>query len=83
MASVPNSGAAAPPPPVWDARPAGPDHVAYGGFWIRFVAYLIDIILLGVGGGVIGLFFGLSMPGRDVETYDPPPWARSRWDFGW
>ena len=44
--SVPNSGPAAPPPPVWDARPAGGSQVAYGGFWIRLVAYIIDAILI-------------------------------------
>lgn len=30
----------------------------YGGFWIRFVAYFIDAIILNVVGGVIGLFVG-------------------------
>jgi uncharacterized RDD family membrane protein YckC len=33
--------------------PAG----AYGGFWIRVVAYIIDIIILGVVGGVIDAIF--------------------------
>jgi uncharacterized RDD family membrane protein YckC len=30
----------------------------YGGFWIRFVAYFIDAIILNIVGGVIGLFVG-------------------------
>src|SRR5882672_10715594 len=66
MASVPTSGSA-PPPPVWDARPAGPDHVAYGGFWIRFVAYIIDAILLGIVGGVVASLFGVSMMQTDWD----------------
>jgi len=33
--------------------------VAYGGFWIRVLAYLIDAILLSIGGGVLRLVFGL------------------------
>ena len=51
--SVPNSGpAASPPPPVWDAHPAGAAQVAYGGFWIRLVAYIIDAILLSIAYGM-------------------------------
>jgi uncharacterized RDD family membrane protein YckC len=69
MASVPTSGSA-PPPPVWDARPASPDHVAYGGFWIRFVAYIIDAILLGIVGGVIWSIFGFSVLDTDLDHYD-------------
>jgi len=72
MASVPNSGPAAPPPPpVWDAQPAGVGQVAYGGFWIRFVAYIIDAILLGIVGGVVASLFGVSMMQTDWEQYDP------------
>jgi uncharacterized RDD family membrane protein YckC len=70
MASVPTSGSA-PPPPVWDARPASPDHVAYGGFWIRFVAYIIDAILLGIVGGVTWSIFGFSVLDTDLDHYDP------------
>ena len=45
------------PPP--HRRPSGtparsvPDHVAYGGFWIRVVAYIIDGILLTIVCGVV------------------------------
>ena len=70
MASVPNSGSAAPPPPVWDARPVGPDRVAYGGFWIRVVAYIIDAIILTIVGGVLASLFGVSWE-TDWEHYDP------------
>jgi len=45
MASVPNSGAAPPPPPVWDAQP--PETAArYAGFWLRVVAAIVDGIAL-------------------------------------
>lgn len=72
MASVPNSGPAAPPPPpVWDARPVGLDHATYGGFWIRFVAYLIDAILLGLVGGVLWSIFGVPLEETDWDSYDP------------
>jgi uncharacterized RDD family membrane protein YckC len=55
MASVPSTGPAAPPPPVWDARPVD-QHVHYAGFWIRTVAALIDGIILGVIAQVVGYF---------------------------
>ena len=71
MASVPNSGSAAPPPPVWDARPVGPDHVAYGGFWIRVVAYIIDGILLTIVCGVVDRLLGINILTTDWDHYDP------------
>ena len=71
MASVPNSGSAAPPPPVWDARPVGPDHVAYGGFWIRVVAYIIDGILLTIVCGIVDRLLGIDIFASDWEHYDP------------
>ena len=30
----------------------------YGGFWVRVVAYIIDIVLLGLAGGLISVVFG-------------------------
>lgn len=30
----------------------------YGGFWIRFAAYLIDAIVLAIGGGIVGGILG-------------------------
>jgi len=72
MASVPNSGPAAPPPPpVWDARPVGSAQVAYGGFWIRLVAYIIDAILLSIVFGVVGSAVGINVFEADWERYDP------------
>lgn len=71
MASVPNSGSTnPPPPPVWDARPAGSEQVSYGGFWIRLLAYIIDAILLNIIGGILGSFFGIAMWDVDLEHYD-------------
>ncbi len=73
MASVPNSGSAAPPPPpVWDATPPGTTPVGYGGFWIRVVAYIIDAILVSLVLGVIMSVFGLRyMNLNDLGDYDP------------
>jgi len=71
MASVPNSGPAAPPPPVWDAQPAGTTQVAYGGFWIRLVAYIIDAILISIAYGVVGTVMGVNIFNPDIENYSP------------
>jgi len=72
MASVPNSGSAAPPPPPgWDAHPAGPATVAYGGFWIRLVAYIIDAILLTLVVGGLGSILGFNLMETDWERQDP------------
>jgi len=60
VASVPNSSSA-PPPPVWDAQPAGTAQVAYGGFWIRFVAYIVDAILLGIVYYVVATILGIDL----------------------
>ncbi len=70
MASVPNSGSAAPPPPVWDAKPSGPSQTGYGGFWIRVVAYIIDGILLNIAFGIIGAIVGVSMIPVDPTKLD-------------
>lgn len=69
MPSVPNSGPAAPPPPVWDATPAG-QTTGYGGFWIRFVAYLIDAILLNVAFWVIAVVIGVNLIPADPAKID-------------
>ena len=75
MASVPNSGvpnsgpAAPPPPPVWDVHPTGSAQVAYGGFWIRLVAYIIDAILLSIASGIVGSIFGVNIFNPDPENY--------------
>ena len=72
MASVPNSGPAAPPPPVWDAQPAGQSQVAYGGFWIRLVAYIIDAILISLVLGAVASILGVNFMNQEtLEDYDP------------
>jgi uncharacterized RDD family membrane protein YckC len=70
MASVPNSGSSAPPPPVWESRPAGAAIAGYGGFWIRLVAYVIDYVVIVVIGVVFGAVLGfvVGMTGGTKET---------------
>ena len=73
MASVPNSGSATPPPPpVWDATPPASTPVGYGGFWIRFVAYIIDAILISLVFGVVTSIFGVRyVEMDDLSRIDP------------
>ena len=72
MASVPNSGPAAPPPPpVWEAQATGAAQVAYGGFWIRLVAYIIDAILLTLVVGGLGAMLGFNLMETDLERQEP------------
>lgn len=52
MPSVPTSGSAPPPPPVWDARPPE-TAVHYAGFWIRVVAAIVDSIALWIVWSII------------------------------
>jgi uncharacterized RDD family membrane protein YckC len=62
----PAAGAASPPyggPPAYavaSAAPAVPvPQLFYAGFWLRFVAYLIDSVILGVGCGVLVIILAL------------------------
>ena len=71
MASVPNSGPAAPPPPVWDARPPATSVTGYGGFWLRVIAYIVDGILLNIAFGIIGAVVGISIIPADPAKIDP------------
>lgn len=65
MASVPNSGPAAPPPPpVWDARPPETQQ-RYAGFWLRTVAAVIDSIILAIVYQALSFFL--------VAPVTPPP----------
>ena len=70
MPSVPNSGPAAPPPPVWDARPPAAQATGYGGFWIRVVAYLLDGILLNIALGIVASFAGIAMMPGDPAQFN-------------
>jgi uncharacterized RDD family membrane protein YckC len=45
--------------------------VRYGGFWIRFVARLIDSVLLGIVGAVVQLPLNLAALNPAVNTQDP------------
>jgi uncharacterized RDD family membrane protein YckC len=65
MPSVPSSVPAAPPPPAWDARPGDAAVGRPGGFWIRFVAALIDGVILavifGVAAAILVVLLGLGI----------------------
>lgn len=50
----------APPPPAWSDRPAAEGMP--GGFWIRFVAYMIDaLIITAVTAVLVGVFAGFIL----------------------
>jgi uncharacterized RDD family membrane protein YckC len=70
MSNIPNSGPAAPPPPVWDATPPGPTSAGYGGFWFRVVAYILDAILLNIVFGIFGMIFGITIIPANFATMD-------------
>jgi len=60
----------APPPPAWDTQSSG--QVAYGGFWLRVVAYIIDAILLNIAAFIIGLIAGQNLfSARDAAHFNP------------
>ncbi len=44
----------------------------YAGFWIRVVAYLIDAVILGVVGGILG---GVALHSRSVDAQSSSPGA--------
>jgi len=80
MSNVPNTGPAAPPPPVWDATPRGPAGASgYGGFWIRVVAYIIDAVVINIATWAIGLVIGFNQftAATDPTGYDPTATAIS------
>ena len=33
----------------------------YGGFWLRFVAYIIDAVIMNIAGGILGAFVGIGV----------------------
>lgn len=70
MPSVPNSGPAAPPPPpVWDAPPAGTVPSRYAGFWLRTVAALVDGIALIIVWEILSFF----LPTQPTDLTPPAP----------
>jgi uncharacterized RDD family membrane protein YckC len=49
--------------PVAYAQPA-----AYGGFWIRVVAYIIDAVILGIIGSIINILFHTNPTDTQSQT---------------
>src|SRR5882672_6284364 len=68
----------APPPPSWSAQQQAMTVESVGppaGFWIRFVAYIVDAFIVGlaamlVGGVIIGLAVVLATP--DIDEHEWP-----------
>jgi uncharacterized RDD family membrane protein YckC len=60
----------APPPPTWNTSAAG-QPAAYGGFWIRLMAYLIDGILLNVAFWIVAVVVGVKLIPADPATVSP------------
>lgn len=62
VASVGIAQAAAPPaaPPVYVASAVAPA-TAYAGFWLRFVAFIIDAVVLAFVGTIVTLPFGATV----------------------
>jgi uncharacterized RDD family membrane protein YckC len=58
----PPSGGYMPPPPspMGGYMPSSAPAAAYGGFWIRVIAYIIDIIILGIVGSIIDAIFHVN-----------------------
>src|SRR5205807_2060039 len=71
LSAVPPPSPAFPPGPTLAAPPPAPSH-AYGGFWRRGAAWLIDAVLLTIGFAVLWFFlsvfalFGLLSSGQDI-----------------
>ena len=56
--------------PAWPAPPAATTGVIYAGFWIRALAYIIDLALVGAIRSIVLLPLGLSMLDRPFAS----PW---------
>ncbi len=41
---------------------------AKAGFWIRFVAYIIDALIIGIPAGILSLLFGLTKQGYPTNN---------------
>ena len=81
-AAYPSPAAPPPPPlqpepveqqagrPVWQTSQVSRPPVAYAGFWLRLVAYIIDAMILGIVG--IGAFFPLFRANIHAFTAENP-----------
>jgi uncharacterized RDD family membrane protein YckC len=61
----------APPAQTGWQAPAAPLTAAYAGFWLRFVAWIIDRIVLQFAGSIITLPFATSMGIRELMRTHP------------
>lgn len=64
--------APAPPAPLYPAYPVTAPTTAYAGFWLRFVAWIIDRILLGVSFSFISVPIMAASGLRDIMMNHPP-----------
>ena len=72
-----------PPPPAWPGQQQAAQSVVtetiapgpYGGFWIRFVAYLIDGLIISVAASVIVAIFAafLILSRQEFDIEEPAP----------
>ncbi|MDP1751836.1 MAG: RDD family protein [Reyranella sp.] len=65
-----------PPPPAWPGQPQATDAIApgpYGGFWIRFVAYMIDGLVLSLAAAVMVAIFAafVVLTGMEHDSEEP------------
>jgi uncharacterized RDD family membrane protein YckC len=67
----------APPPPVWSDPPAAVETARPGGFWIRFIAYLIDGLIMTAAAAVLaGLFVVVVLiAGQSFDREEPSPFV--------
>lgn len=75
-APVAGTGVIPPAPAPAGAGPTVGPAVHYAGFWLRFVAFIIDQLIigipLGIAIGIIAIGFGLSRPFGRFHTVDTP-----------
>lgn len=64
--SAPGPYGAAPAPPTYGAAPVARPQAHYAGFWLRFVAYIIDSIVLGF---VVGVSIILPLLGHELDSF--------------
>ena len=65
-----------PPPPAWPGQPQAIDTIApgpYRGFWIRFVAYLIDGLIISFAAAIIVAIFAafVVLTGMEHDSDEP------------